>query len=880
MQVGAHVTIQGLVANSALNGRKGTVMAWVATKERYAIQLVYGADTSLVREPVCLVRGANLVREPGLFSVLSDPDAQLCVLKRVDIDMSGFKFPEDRGEKDWASASRGLRELCNARLVCMAWRRLVTDYFVSDEFATSGRWSAGHLIIAGARLSAVYARAKADPQELTDGGEPLFAGDCYMNAPPLHLALLRGPSDFVPLCERILKSELTTALDIASWGSRYLPLHTAIVAGAPAAVLERLVRAYDAATQWEHEEYDRRGTPASQRPPREPAWAFETGGLDALELALVALAPVGSVEYVLNLARGAHAPDSDNGSSWGIHPKRHSRSFTGPGFCALHWLARGARFDAFDDNVPWCGRQTPRPWERELSLASTDDAIRLKAAGERAGALAQLLLTMDPNAASYPCTLEQATWFDTTGKGSAKLPLHVACEYGAPAAFVRTLLAAYPRAAGTPDANGKLPIHYVAGGRASACRSEVRQLLLEAYPPALIYESIFNRLEQSAQNGIHGALDALQALLYFGLGEAALEISLQAIARLAALGALRTESLRLANVNPLHAAATNVAPAETLRALIAANPALVRCGPKLHYDDVQHRPRIPPTLPLHVAVMASGQRVPGQHCKYARPSMTEGYDAAAAENVGVLVTAEPQTCTMRSGMAEAWPLHFAFEFSAPQAVKDRLCEATPVDAFGNPKRREGRTWGATKSSGGDMAKLCHETRAAARLRYLLCQGAEGKPDSPLLEEEEAARATEADLVARLAAAKAELESSLANANVQQVLATGRLNRSGLSRQTAEEVRRTLCKAKELNLEWWRAPSTQLNSESEFSRAIRIPHELFRRAQEVSRTLDACAGVHREREQPREDDLSGDEGDDDQASLGWQSASDPDEFEWW
>jgi hypothetical protein len=132
----------------------------------------------------------------------------------------------------------------------------------------------------------------------------------------------------------------------------------------------------------------------------------------------------------------------------------------------------------------------------------------------------------------------------------------------------------------------------------------------------------------------------------------------------------------------------------------------------------------------------------------------------------------------------------------------------------------------------------------------------------------------------LAAAKAELESSLANANVQQVLATGRLNRSGLSRQTAEEVRRTLCKAKELNLEWWRAPSTQLNSESEFSRAIRIPHELFRRAQEVSRTLDACAGVHREREQPREDDLSGDEGDDDQASLGWQSASDPDEFEWW
>ena len=82
------------------------------------------------------------------------------------------------------------------------------------------------------------------------------------------------------------------------------------------------------------------------------------------------------------------------------------------------------------------------------------------------------------------------------------------------------------------------------------------------------------------------------------------------------------------------------------------------------------------------------------------------------------------------------------------------------------------------------------------------------------------------------------------------------------------------------MEWWRAPSTQLNSESEFSRAIRIPHELFRRAQEVSRTLDACAGVHREREQPREDDLSGDEGDDDQASLGWQSASDPDEVEWW
>ena len=117
----------------------------------------------------------------------------------------------------------------------------MTDYFVSDEFATAGRWSAGHLIIAGARLSAVYARAKADPQELTDGGEPLFAGDCYMNAPPLHLALLRGPSDFVPLCERILKSELTTALGIASWGSRYLPLHSAILAGAPAAVLERLV---------------------------------------------------------------------------------------------------------------------------------------------------------------------------------------------------------------------------------------------------------------------------------------------------------------------------------------------------------------------------------------------------------------------------------------------------------------------------------------------------------------------------------------------------------------------------------------------------------------------------------------------------------------
>ena len=54
-----------------------------------------------------------------MFSVLSDPDAQLCVLNRGDIDMSGFKFPEDRGEKDfekdWASASRGLRKLCNAR---------------------------------------------------------------------------------------------------------------------------------------------------------------------------------------------------------------------------------------------------------------------------------------------------------------------------------------------------------------------------------------------------------------------------------------------------------------------------------------------------------------------------------------------------------------------------------------------------------------------------------------------------------------------------------------------------------------------------------------------------------------------------------------------
>ena len=50
---------------------------------------------------------SKLGKGARLFSVLSDPDAQLCVLKRVDIDMSGFNFPEDRGEKDWASASRG-----------------------------------------------------------------------------------------------------------------------------------------------------------------------------------------------------------------------------------------------------------------------------------------------------------------------------------------------------------------------------------------------------------------------------------------------------------------------------------------------------------------------------------------------------------------------------------------------------------------------------------------------------------------------------------------------------------------------------------------------------------------------------------------------------
>ena len=179
-------------------------------------------------------------------------------------------------------------------------------------------------------------------------------------------------------------------------------------------------------------------------------------------------------------------------------------------------------------------------------------------------------------------------------------------------------------------------------------------------------------------------------------------------------------------------------------------------------------------------------------------------------------------------MAEAWPLHYAFKFSAPQAVKDSLRAATPVDAFGNPKRREAGTWGASKSSGGDIAKLRRETRTTAKVRYLVCQGGASTPASPLFAEEEAARAKESELEARLAAGQAELEGAIDAPNVILVLGSvafnmardtmGRDTNAGvrppagdkaLAVQTAEAVRRALCKAKELNLEWWNAPSTQV-----------------------------------------------------------------------
>lgn len=199
--------------------------------------------------------------------------------------------------------------------------------------------------------------------------------------------------------------------------------------------------------------------------------------------------------------------------------------------------------------------------------------------------------------------------------------------------------------------------------------------------------------------------------------------------------------------------------------------------------------------------------------------MADGFDDAAAENVRALSTAAPHSCTVRSGMAEAWPLHYAFKFSAPQAVKDSLRAATPVDAFGNPKRREAGTWGASKSSGGDIAKLRRETRTAATVRYLVCQGGASTPASPLFAEEEAARAKESELEARLAAGRAELEGAIDAPNVILVLGSvafnmardtmGRDTNAGvrppagdkaLAVQTAEAVRRALCKAKELNLE--------------------------------------------------------------------------------
>jgi len=305
----------------------------------------------------------------------------------------------------------------------------------------------------------------------------------------------------------------------------------------------------------------------------------------------------------------------------------------------------------------------------------------------------------------------------------------------------------------------------------------------------------------------------------------------------------------------------------------------VRRGPQWHYEgEGQRRPRRPPTLPLHRAVLASGSLINGQHCKYGRPKMADGFDEAAVENVRVLASADPRSCTVRSGMAEAWPLHFAFEYAAPQVVKDSLCAATPVDAFGNPKRREAGTWGASKSSGGDLAKLRRETRQAASLRYLVAQGGAGTPASALLAKEEAERAKEADLEARLATGKAELEGAIDAPRVQLMLGSVPCGlATPVQVQTAEEFRRALCAAKQLNVEWWNAPSTQRNSQSTYSRASRIPRELFQRADEVRRILDARAGLQREREPPRVDDLSDDDAGDDQA---WQTESDPDEYEWW
>lgn len=100
---GACVTIVGLVAKPALNGRQARVLSWVGEKERYAVRLVHDSEQKGVT-----IRPANVVREPGLLSMLTEQDAQLSVLKRVDIDAAALEFSEedDEDEEDCSEVAK------------------------------------------------------------------------------------------------------------------------------------------------------------------------------------------------------------------------------------------------------------------------------------------------------------------------------------------------------------------------------------------------------------------------------------------------------------------------------------------------------------------------------------------------------------------------------------------------------------------------------------------------------------------------------------------------------------------------------------------------------------------------------------------------------
>ena len=374
-----------------------------------------------------------------------------------------------------------------------------------------------------------------------------------------------------------------------------------------------------------------------------------------------------------------------------------------PGCLPLHLLARGPGIEP--------KRLRPPP------AVSEDEAA----------AAVELLLAAAPDVATLPVPKSR-----DYGEGS--LPLHLAANFGAPAAVLERLLAAHPEAASVAAPCG-LPCHLLAGRNLTpAMQGEPLDCLLAAHPPTpewalrdLLALGVAAEEPTLARLAAHPHEASEQDPFSHPSYSDPNSREHQALKRLGKLGCRRY---------PLHHAAGHAASAAVVSRLIELCPEAV-C-----VRDSRGN------FPIHIAATTAGKCTKGTWggMRLREPPAAEVVDAAAA-CCTLLLRAWPEggracddfvpeadTSECRFGEQDRdcgwWPLHLALHAHAPEKVLDALRPHTPCDAFGNPKRKlPGRKW-CVKSNGHDMRRLGGLRKNQVRsgqLRYL-CAGAEGAPE--------------------------------------------------------------------------------------------------------------------------------------------------------